>query len=342
MRLSVIVPVHNGGELLARCLGAIARSVRLPEEVIVVDDGSTDDSAAQAKRHGAVVLRVGDAPAGPAAARNLGAQQSRCEVLVFVDADVAVHPDALARIADHFDAEAGLAALFGSYDDDPPAPGLVSRYKNLVHHHVHQKGRPDASTFWAGCGAVRRGPFLACGGFDAEAYPVPSIEDIDLGVRLRRAGYRIRCCPDVLATHWKRWTLASWIRCDISRRAVPWTRLILREGEMPEDLNLGLRSRIAALAALLAVGAAAVAPWFPPGWITAAAALAIVAACHAGLLRLFLARGGPAFALAGFGCHLLYLLYSAATFVAIAGPHWARLLLAPRPVAIRSEFTEST
>src|SRR5262249_53251973 len=114
MRLSVIVPVHNGGELLACCLGAIASSVRLPEEVIVVDDGSTDDSATQAERYGAVVLRVGGAPAGPALARNLGAQRSRCDILVFVDADVAVHPEALARIVDHFDADAGLAALFGS------------------------------------------------------------------------------------------------------------------------------------------------------------------------------------------------------------------------------------
>jgi glycosyltransferase involved in cell wall biosynthesis len=232
MRLSVIVPVYNGGEHLARCLGAIARSVRPPEEVIVVDDGSTDNSAALAERYGAVVLRVAGAPTGPASARNLGARWSQGDVLVFIDADVAVHPEALARIADHFGDDDGLAALFGSYDDDPPARGLVSRYQNLLHHHVHQHGRPDASTFWAGCGAVRRGPFLACGGFDAEAYPVPSIEDIDFGVRLRRAGYRIRCCPDVLATHWKRWTLASWIRSDISRRAVPWTRLILREGEM--------------------------------------------------------------------------------------------------------------
>ena len=53
--------------------------------------------------------------------------------------------------------EDGVETLFGSYDDDPPAPGLVSRYKNLLHHHVHQNGRPDASTFWAGCGAIRRG-----------------------------------------------------------------------------------------------------------------------------------------------------------------------------------------
>src|SRR5262249_35654840 len=73
---------------------------------------------------------------------------SQGEVLVFVDADVAVQPEAVARIVDRFGADDGLAALFGSYVDDQPVPGLISRYKKLLHHHVHQNGRLDASTFW--------------------------------------------------------------------------------------------------------------------------------------------------------------------------------------------------
>jgi glycosyltransferase involved in cell wall biosynthesis len=340
MGLSVIVPVHNGGKPLARCLEALSESTRRPEEILVVDDGSTDDSGALAERHGAVVVRVPGGPAGPAVGRNLGAQRSRGDVLVFIDADVAVHPDALARIAGYFDADPGLSALFGSYDDDPPAPGIVSRYKNLLHHHVHQNARPEASTFWAGCGAVRRAPFLACGGFDGDAYPVPSIEDIDLGVRLRRAGHRIRCCPDVLGTHWKRWTFASWLHCDIFRRASPWTRLILREGSMPDDLNLGFRFRLSAVAALAALALAAIGPWFPAAWVGSGTALATVAVCHAGLLRLLSARGGPMFALAGLGLHLLYLLYSSATFAAIAVPHRLGRRPLPSPVVCRPECAE--
>ena len=52
-----------------------------------------------------------------------------------------------------------LTAVMGSYDDTPSEPGLVSQYRNLLHHFVHQVGREKASTFWAGCGAVRRGAF---------------------------------------------------------------------------------------------------------------------------------------------------------------------------------------
>ena len=83
------------------------------------------------------------------------------------------------------------------------------------------------------------------GGFD-ERYTRPSIEDIDLGARLRRAGRRIWLRPDVQATHLKRWTLRQFAALRCSDRAVPWTRLILREGYLPGDLNLDLRSRVSA------------------------------------------------------------------------------------------------
>ncbi len=50
--------------------------------------------------------------------------------------------------------EPDLAAVFGSYDDEPAAPNFLSQYKNLFHHFVHQQGSAEASTFWSGCGAI--------------------------------------------------------------------------------------------------------------------------------------------------------------------------------------------
>jgi hypothetical protein len=70
--------------------------------------------------------------------------------------------------------------VFGSYDDSPPAPAFTAQYKNLIHRYYHQRPRREASTFWAGCGAVRRSVFLGLEGFDVERYRVPSIEDIEL------------------------------------------------------------------------------------------------------------------------------------------------------------------
>jgi GT2 family glycosyltransferase len=110
------------------------------------------------------------------------------------------HPETLGRIKTHLTNMPGVAALFGSYDADPPYPGLVSRYKNLLHHYIHQHGRAEAATFWAGCGAVRRNVCNAVGGVD-ESYLSAAVEDIELGARLRRGGYRIRLCPDIQVTH---------------------------------------------------------------------------------------------------------------------------------------------
>ncbi len=240
--LSVVVPVRNGGRDFEHCLRRLRDSLLTDFELIVVDDGSTDDSAAIAREAGAVVVTI-PTPRGPAAARNLGAKAATAPLIFFLDADVAVHPETLGRAMARFEADPGLAALFGSYDDAPASPGIVSQYRNLLHHFVHQNGpflddtRP-VHTFWTGCGLIRRDVFLEFGGFDPRLYPRPAIEDIELGYRLTRAGHRIVLARDVQATHLKRWTLFEMVRTDIFRRGVPWMLLIKRTGTVESDLNV--------------------------------------------------------------------------------------------------------
>ena len=170
--LSVVVPVRNGGRGFERCLQRLRDSLVDDFELIVVDDGSTDDSGSLALESGAKLVRV-PAPRGPAAARNLGAQAASSPLIFFLDADVAVHPDAVGLGLARFRADPELTALFGSYDDQPAALGFVSQYRNLLHHFVHQQGvfhggiRP-AHTFWTGCGMIRREAFLTFGGFDPQ------------------------------------------------------------------------------------------------------------------------------------------------------------------------------
>lgn len=93
--LAVVIPAYNAGHTLEACLAAIARSHRQPDEVILFDDGSTDGTAEIARRHGARVLAAADGANGPAFGRNAGAQATRAPILVFIDADVVVHPDAI-------------------------------------------------------------------------------------------------------------------------------------------------------------------------------------------------------------------------------------------------------
>jgi GT2 family glycosyltransferase len=230
--LSAIVPATNAPPTLGECLDAIRSADEPPDEVIVVEEGG-----------------------GPADARNRGAARATDTVLVFVDADVVVHRDAFTRIRRAFERDPELAAVFGSYDDHPADPGTVSGFRNLMHHHVHQEGAGRASTFWAGLGAVRKDVFEASGGFDAERYLAPSIEDIELGTRLAAAGCKIELDPLLQGTHLKAWSLRGMVETDFWARGVPWVELLLRQRSSSSTLNLGWRHRLSALAALGAAGA---------------------------------------------------------------------------------------
>ena len=329
MKLSVVVPVHNGGADLRACLQAISQSSRKADEIIVVDDGSTDGASAAASEFSARVIPVPGGPRGPAFARNRGAEQAKGDVLVFVDADVQVHADTLGGFESALREEPSLAAAFGSYDDQPSAPDPVSRFKNLLHHYVHQHGARDAETFWAGCGAIRREVFAKVGGF-SESYPRPSIEDIELGSRLRGAGHRIGLRPEILCTHRKCWTLASLLRTDIFARAIPWTRLILRQGRLPSGLNTDGKSRwSAALVGVLALALLA----SPVEAAVGQFALSLAAAClflgsgvalgalNHRLYRFFFAHGGLRFGTTALGLHWLYLLYSSVVFAGMLAFH---------------------
>ena len=277
--LSVVVPATNAPRTLAACLDAIRASEEPPEDVVVVDEGG----------------------GGPAKARNRGAMRATGDVLVFVDADVLVHPDAFSRIRRAFDGDPDLAALFGAYDDSPADPGTVSQFRNLLHHHVHQEGAGPATTFWAGLGAVRRQAFEAVGGFDEVRYEVPSVEDIDLGMRLAAAGRRILLDPTVQGTHLKRWTVRGMLETDVWHRGVPWTELLMRYGVRSSALNLGRKHRVSAALSVVAVLS------LLRGRVrTTVLALAGLVALNRSFYALLARRRGNAEAALGVGLHVLH------------------------------------
>jgi glycosyltransferase involved in cell wall biosynthesis len=240
-KISVVIPSYNGGTQLDECLNAIARLATPPSEVIVVDDGSDDGSIQKAAARGVRILATSGRQ-GPAVARNIGAQAAAGDVVFFLDADVSVHPDAMERVAAAF-TDPAIDAVIGSYDDDPSSRDFLSQYKNLMHCFVHQNARSEASTFWSGCGAVRRDVFLAMSGFDA-TYKRPAIEDIELGYRLRGAGRRILLDRELRVKHLKKWTFWGLLKTDVLDRGIPWTELILRDQRMPNDLNLQISQRV--------------------------------------------------------------------------------------------------
>ncbi len=292
--IAVVVPATDRPATLPRCLAAI-ESARSPGDGLVVVESPEG--------------------LGPAAARNRGARSASAdgaEIVLFVDSDVEVHPDALDRVRAAFASDPGLAAVFGSYDESPAEPGVVSRFRNLLHASVHESGAGEASTFWAGLGAVRADVLAESGGFDEKLFARPAVEDVELGARIDRAGHRIVNEPAIRGKHLKRWTAASMARTDALSRAEPWTRLALA-GRAPADtLNLARRRRIGAALALLVAGLAAA----RRPRATALAALALIVA-EAPLFSLLHRSGG--LRLAGAGLPLLVLHHLSAAVGALVG-----------------------
>ncbi|RPI09255.1 MAG: glycosyltransferase family 2 protein [Actinobacteria bacterium] len=284
--LSVVVPATDEPPTLSRCRDAIAASDHPAEEVIVVDAPSTLSASA---------------------ARNAGAERATGDVIVFVDADVEVHRDAFTRIRAAFDRDPKLAAVFGAYDDTPDDDGTVSAFRNLLHHHVHVSGAGPAETFWTGLGAVRRTSFADVGGFDEARYPHPSVEDIDLGQRLRARGERITLDPTIQGTHLKVWTLRSMVTTDFLRRGIPWVALQVRRRQVSRALNCGWRHRVSAIATTAALGALVL--WWPALLVAAVSALVWL---NRRFYLLLAVRLGPPRAVAGVALHGLHHLVSIA------------------------------
>ena len=277
---SVVVPATNRPASLELCLAGIRAAIGPQDEIVLVDDGTSRS---------------------PARLRNEGAKRARSDVLLFVDADVVLHADAVDRLRTAFQDDPELVAAFGSYDDEPP-DGWASRFRNLLHHQMHQEGAGVAQTFWAGLGAIRRPEFFQVRGFNGRRYGRPMLEDIELGLRLSDAGLKIRLLPGVQGRHLKRWSMREMLWADFRNRGIPWTRLLLERRTVPATLNLGWQHRFTALSLVLApaLAAAMLQPLF------LVAGLALVATLNRRFYALLRRKGGLRLAAVGMALHAMH------------------------------------
>jgi hypothetical protein len=252
-----------------------------------------------------------------------------------------VHADAFTRIRAVFQREPDLAAVFGSYDDLPSLHGAVSSFRNMLHHYVHHTSGGLATTFWAGLGAVRREAFVAVDGFDDWRFRSPSVEDIELGLRLSTAGGLIRLDPEIQGTHLKRWRLTTMLLTDLIYRGMPWTALMLERG--PQAARLNLRGSHGAAAVMFTLAVASLLGRRPR---IAVALLMAYLAVNAPFYALVTRRTGPtggSAAVALLAVHNLASLGSAPLGVAAflahrirsSGPRATRLTYHAPPVARR-------
>ncbi len=216
-------------------------------------------------------------------------------------------------------AQPGVEALIGSYDDEPAQRSTVSLFKNLSHHYFHQRSGPYVTTFWGGCGFIRRESLLAAGGFNDQRQ---GITDVELGYRLAARGIRVRLDPAIQVKHLKLWTLPGLLRTEFKVRAIPWTTLLLEFGYLPRGLNFALDQRAAAIVACLMVVSAFASVIQPRAVFGLILLVALAAIINRRLFGLFYRRGGLRLMIAGFLLQQLYYLYSIAGLAVGMIRHW--------------------
>ncbi|MEO1721933.1 MAG: glycosyltransferase [Pseudomonadota bacterium] len=312
-----VVPAFNAGGFIEPCIAALRATGFAPAEIIVVDDASTDDTVARCRAAGVEPLRL-EGNSGPSAARDAGLRASDAPIVLFVDADVFVAPDGRAVAAAFFAENPGYAAVFGAYDDAPLIDTRLSRLRNLLHRHVHRSEAGDAVTFWTGLGALRREAYEAVGGFSPTSR---FMEDVELGMKMAQAGYKIRLLPTLEGKHAKEWRFFELLRTDIWGRAVPWVRLMRSTfgRSLPMTHAASVWGRLSVLSVgvgLLAVPGLLIVPGFALGVIVLS--LLALGLINRSFLGSLWKRRGALEAAAGLGVLWLYYLCGGIGFALVA------------------------
>ncbi|HKW45847.1 MAG TPA: glycosyltransferase [Gemmatimonadaceae bacterium] len=243
--ISVVMPVRDGGPGLTLALQALALSdlPRQAWELVVVDDGSADDTAAVAAQYADKLLRLRAGARGPGYARNRGYELTLGECIAFVNADVMVETNTLRNSLTVLSDNPDIGAVFGVCDASSTTSGFLSDYRSLVQRYYRGKDADDACMFSSACGIIRSSVFERAGGYNEWHFSRRQLEELEIGQRIRALGQRITLHPSIEATHLRKWTVRRMVATEIFDRAVPWMRLTKRQ--LTQDRGGGRAARAA-------------------------------------------------------------------------------------------------
>jgi glycosyltransferase involved in cell wall biosynthesis len=299
-RISVVIPVRNAADDLARCLEMLGRQSVDSSlyEVLVLDDGSDDSTADVAQRLGARVIR--QRRSGAAAARNRGAREARGDLVLFLDADCRADPCWIEEISRPLREQNGLDATVGLYDSVQTSP--VARFVQLEHEFRYERmsARSRIDFLNSGNCAFRRETLLEYP-FDESFH---RLEDVELSFRLTRDGRTMIFVPTARVDHRHPETIAALLRrkFNYARYALPLYRRYPSKAVADASTPQERRARLALLAlAIVLLPAALIHSAF--GWLSLAALVGSVAMSSGVTARAF--GQSPAMGFASIGLVLL-------------------------------------
>ena len=248
--LSIVTPIYNSSKTLKPYLEGIFSSQFQDFELIIVD-GLSDDSPKQFFKDYRIIYEQLDHRCGSADKRNRGIEIAKAQWVLFLDSDIVIPPTVLGDIVEVLKGHPSIAGLIGSYDDAPGGQNITSQFKFLFHHYTHQQEAQYVDSFWTGCGVIKKDVFIALGGFNAAFLDSDSVQDIELGYRLKKNKYRIYNAKHLQVKHLKVLNLWEWVYTDICIRGVPWIQVMLTY----RDMSLKLNTNINGVASTLCVWA---------------------------------------------------------------------------------------
>ncbi len=202
MNISIVTPAYNNPDEVRKLLESVSLGKRdFPAlETIVVDDNSRDDSIRKVVEESnfAIYVRL-EQNSGPAKARNIGAKLAKNDVLLFLDSDVILNRETLAKINKKMESDNSVKVICGEYDVEPENSSFSTKFKALM---VRSWLPPGDSTtvFLTRVGAIKKEVFSKLGGFNDDI-KTASVEDYDFGRRLMNAGIKMHYDPSITVRH---------------------------------------------------------------------------------------------------------------------------------------------
>jgi len=208
--VSVVIPTWNGGKTIGKCLNALRnQSFGRCFEILVVDDGSTDNTLDVLASYPEVLV-ISQANAGPASARNRGARDASGEVILFTDDDCAPARDWLTEMLRPFDDPevVGAKGVYRTHQHELVARFVQCEYEDRYRVMSHEPSIDFVDTYSAG---FRHRQFTEIGGYDV-SFPAACAEDVELSYRMSRKGWKMVFAPAAVVYHQHPCTMGNYLR----------------------------------------------------------------------------------------------------------------------------------